>query len=80
MIMIRLKPTGTKSRKQWRVVVAQRRSARDSRLIEEIGFYNPFAKAGSVQVKMDRYEAWVRKGARPTSTVRTLIQQNQKKK
>ena len=80
MIMIRLKPTGTKSRKQWRVVVAQRRSARDSRLIEEIGFYNPFAKTGSIQVKMDRYEAWVRKGARPTSTVRALIQQNPAKK
>ncbi len=80
MITIRLKPTGTKSRKQWRVVVADRRSARDSRLIEEIGFYNPFAKPDAVQVKMERYETWLRKGAQPTATVRSLIQQSKNKK
>jgi len=80
MITIRLKPTGTKNRKQWRVVVAERRSARDSRLIEEIGFYNPFAKPDSVQVKMERYETWLQKGAKPTATVKSLIQQSKNKK
>ena len=73
MISIRFKPTGTKSRKQWRVVVIDSRLPRTGRLIEEIGFYNPLVEPPDVKIKMDRYEAWVKKGARPSETVKAVI-------
>ena len=73
MIAIRLKPTGTKSRKQWRVVVIDSRLPRNGRLIEEIGFYNPLVNPPDVQIKMDRYDAWLSKGAQPSKTLKTVI-------
>ena len=80
MISIRLKPTGTKSRKQWRVVVIDSRSPRNGRLIEEIGFYNPLVNPPDVKIKMERYDAWLEKGARPSNTLRTVIEQSKKSK
>lgn len=80
MITIRLKPTGTKSRKQWRIVVTQKEAARDSRFLEEIGHYNPLVEPPAVKIRKDRYEAWLAKGARPTPTVKQIIRQTQKLK
>lgn len=73
MITIRLKKTGTKSRKQWRVVVVDSRMPRNGRLIEEIGFYNPFVEPPSVRIDRERYQAWTQKGAQSSKMVRALI-------
>ncbi len=78
MITIRLKPMGTKSRKQWKVVVAEGSVARDSRLIEELGYYNPSTNPRLTKIKMDRYEVWVKKGARPTPTVQGIVKRGKK--
>ena len=69
---------GTKSRKQWKVVVAESPVARDSVLLEELGYYNPLTRPRVTQIKMDRYEAWVKKGARPTATVRGIVKRDKK--
>ena len=73
MITIRLKQTGTKNRKKWRVVVLDSRRPRNGRLMEEIGSYNPLKEPPEIQMRRDRYDEWVRKGAQPTEVVRNLV-------
>ena len=77
-LVIRLKRAGTKSRKQWRVVVADSRMPRDGRLIEELGSYNPLVNPPAVRLRMDRYAEWVQKGAKPSPTVRSLVKREKK--
>lgn len=72
---IRLKKTGTKNRAQWRVVVTDRKNARDGRLIEELGFYNPLVDPPEIRIRVDRYQEWLRKGARPSEVVRGIAKQ-----
>ena len=76
MISIRLKETGTKSLKKWRVVVTDSAAPRNGRLIEEIGFYNPAARPEEIKIKLDRYESWLKKGAQPSETVASLVKRN----
>jgi small subunit ribosomal protein S16 len=73
MITIRLKRTGTKSRKQWRIVVTDSRRGREGSLIEEIGFYNPHTEPPQFQIHREHYTEWLRKGAQPSSIVRSLV-------
>lgn len=56
------------------------RLPRTGRLIEEIGFYNPLVEPPDVKIKMDRYEAWVKKGARPSETLKAVVKKAQKAK
>lgn len=74
MIAIRLKGTGTKSRRKWRIVVADKARSRDSRPLEEIGSYNPLVHPPIVHLKKDRYEAWLKKGAKASLIVKTLAE------
>ena len=78
MIAIRLKQAGTKNRKRWRIVVADSRVPRNGRLLEELGSCNPMVDPPKLNIQMDRYEAWIKKGAKPTDTVRTLIRKVKK--
>ena len=78
MIAIRLKKMGTKSRKLWRVVVADSRVSGSGSLIEEIGFYNPVVNPPDIRIQMDRYSEWIRKGAKPSPTVASLVRQGKK--
>ena len=71
-VRIRLKRTGTIKKPRWRLVVADSRSPRDGRYIEEIGFYNPTTHPVGLKIKMDRYNYWVKVGAQPTDTVKSL--------
>ena len=73
MIAIRLKQTGTKNLKKWRVVVTDSRVPRNGRLIEELGSCNPLVDPPEIKVKLDRYDAWIKKGAQPSDTVKSLI-------
>ncbi len=73
-VRIRLKRMGTKKRPYYRIVVMDSRAPRDGRTIEEVGFYHPIAVEGEqIKVKADRVREWLDKGARPSDTVRRLL-------
>jgi len=73
MVAIRLRRAGSKKRPFFRVVVTDSRAARDSRFVEILGHYNPRSKPAVVHVDKDRVNYWIKKGARPSDSVRTLI-------
>jgi small subunit ribosomal protein S16 len=70
---IRLRRTGTTKRPSYRVVVADARTARDGRFIEQIGFYDPLTEPPTIRIDADKATAWLRKGALPSNTVRILL-------
>lgn len=73
-VKIRLKRIGSKNRPFYRIVVADSRSPRDGRFIEEIGTYAPVQTAAkNYEVKMDRVDHWLNVGAQPSDTVKSII-------
>lgn len=73
-VKIRFKRMGSKKNPFYRVVVADSRSPRDGRFIEELGYYNPMNK--ELKLDNDKAAEWVKKGAQPTDTVRALLKKN----
>ena len=73
MLAIRLSRTGSKKRAHYRVVVADSTQARDSRFVEILGHYDPRAVPAIVRDNRERIEHWIKAGARPSDTIRTLI-------
>lgn len=73
MLAIRLSRTGSKKRAHYRVVVVEHRKARDSRFVEILGHYDPRNKPAIVRVDRERIEHWIKAGARPSDTIRTLL-------
>jgi small subunit ribosomal protein S16 len=73
MVVIRLRRAGSKKRPFFRVVVTDSRAARDSSFVEILGHYNPRSKPAVVQIDKERVEAWIKKGAQPSDSVRTLL-------
>ena len=73
MVKIRLRRMGAKKAPFYRIVVADSRYPRDGRFIEEIGFYNPTTDPAELKVDVERAQAWIKTGAQPTETVRTLL-------
>lgn len=73
MVRIRLTRVGSKKNPIWRVVVADKRSPRDGRVIENVGTYNPQTEPSTVTLKQDRLEHWISKGAQPTDQVLNLM-------
>ena len=72
-VAIRLRREGTKNRAYYKVVVADQRSPRDGKFIEIIGSYDPLAKDNRSTVDVDRADYWIKCGARPSDTVRSLL-------
>ena len=72
-VRIRLTRVGAKKQPSYRVVVADSRSARDSRAIETIGHYNPRTEPVEVKIDADRAKSWLAKGAQPSDTVLRLF-------
>ena len=72
-VRIRLKRIGAKKAPVYRIVVADSRTPRDGRFIEEIGFYNPIANPAELRVDLEKANEWIRKGAQPSDTVRGLL-------
>jgi len=64
---------GAKKNPYYRVVVADSKSPRDGRFIEEIGTYNPVTQPSEIKIDMERAEYWIKNGAQPTDTVRALL-------
>ena len=73
MVKMRLKRMGMKKKPFYRVVVADERSPRDGRFIEEIGTYNPCVSPAEIKIDTERAQAWIKSGAQPTDTVRALL-------
>lgn len=73
MVKIRLRRMGAKKNPYYRIVVADSRSPRDGRCIEEIGTYNPLAQPAVVTVDAEKAQNWIKNGAQPTDTVRGLL-------
>jgi len=74
-VRIRLKRMGAKKAPFYRVVVAESRSPRDGRFIEEIGTYNPLTDPAQVRINEERAMNWLQNGAQPSDTVRDLFRQ-----
>jgi small subunit ribosomal protein S16 len=72
-VTIRLRRMGTTKRPAYRVVVADSRSPRDGRFIEVLGHYSPLTEPPTVKIDRAKVEAWIKKGAQPSNTVRRLI-------
>ena len=73
MVKIRLRRMGAKKAPYYRIVVADSRSPRDGRFIEEIGTYDPLSETNSLRVDLERAKYWIANGAQPTDTVRALL-------
>jgi len=69
MLKIRLKRTGKKGQPHYRVVVAQAHRSRNSKSVEEIGYYNPRNKPTTFELDKEKAKYWISKGAQPTDTV-----------
>jgi small subunit ribosomal protein S16 len=73
MLAIRMRRAGAKTRPFFRVVVTEARTAREGRFVEVLGHYNPRTTPESVEIDRDRLAHWLKAGAQPSDTVRTLI-------
>ena len=73
MVKIRLRRMGAKKAPYYRIVVADARSPRDGRCIEEIGTYNPLTQPATITVDAEKAQTWIKNGAQPTDTVRSLL-------
>lgn len=75
-VKIRLKRMGQKKRPFYRVVVADSRSPRDGKFIEEIGTYNPVSEPKEFKINNEKAKQWIKNGAKPTSIVEKLFNDN----
>ena len=73
MLSIRMRRTGSKKRPFFRIVVSEARSKKEGQFIEVLGFYNPRTKPAVFEINKDRVTHWVKMGARPSDSVRTLM-------
>jgi small subunit ribosomal protein S16 len=77
-VSIRLRREGAKNRPYYRVVVTDSRSPRDGKFIEILGTYDPKQTGQNSSFSVERAEYWIRKGAQPSDTVRSLIKKQKK--
>lgn len=75
-VKIRLKRMGAKKAPFYRIVVADSRSPRDGRFIEEIGFYNPMTNPAEIGLDAEKAKKWISNGAQPTETVKSILKKN----
>ncbi len=73
MLMIRLARTGARKKPQYRVVVIEKERARNGRPVEIVGTYNPRTSPASVELKRERIDYWVSKGAQLSSRVTKIV-------
>ncbi len=75
-VKIRLRRMGAKKNPFYRIVVADSRSPRDGRFIEEIGYYNPLTEPKTVKIDNEKAANWLKNGAKPTDVVERLFREN----
>ncbi len=72
-VVIRMKSTGTKKKIKHRIVVTDSKFPRDGRFLEEVGYWDPSKEPAEMSVKNERIEHWIKKGAKPSETVRSIL-------
>ena len=75
MVKIRLQRVGKKKAPFYHIVVADSRSPRDGKIIDQIGTYNPMVEPSEIILDKEKVEKWIKNGAKPTETVKRLIEQ-----
>ena len=73
MVKIRLQRQGKKKAPFYHIVVADSKSSRDGKVIEQIGTYDPMTKPSTIVLNKEKLEQWIKNGAQPTDTVKSLI-------
>ncbi len=73
MLSIRLTRMGAKKKPFYRIVVTEKRSKRDGRVVESIGYYDPCRNPADIKIDRERVDYWMQRGAQPSETVRSLI-------
>ncbi|MEQ1757483.1 MAG: 30S ribosomal protein S16 [Vicinamibacterales bacterium] len=73
MLSIRMTRVGSKKKPYFRLVVQEARSAKQGGFVENLGTYNPRSKPARVEINKERIEHWIKQGARPSDSVRTLM-------
>ena len=73
MVKIRLQRQGKKKAPFYHIVVADSKSPRDGKIIEQIGTYDPMTKPSTIVLNKEKLEQWMKNGAQPTDTVKSLI-------
>lgn len=72
-VKLRLRRMGAKHQPSYRIVVADSRSPRDGRYIDQVGFYNPLTNPATINIDQEKAVDWLRRGAEPTETVAILL-------
>ena len=78
MVKIRLQRVGKKKAPFYHIVVADSRSPRDGKIIEQIGTFDPMTEPSTIKLDKEKVEAWIKNGAKPTDTVKSLIERASK--
>ncbi len=76
-VKIRLKRIGAKKTPFYRVIVADERSPRNGKFIEELGYYNPLTNPVEIKIDAEKANKWLANGAQPTETVRALLKKSE---
>ena len=74
MVKIRLQRQGAKKAPFYHIVVADSRSPRDGKIVEKIGSYDPMTNPATIILDNEKVEKWIKNGAKPTDTVKALIE------
>lgn len=74
MVKIRLQRAGKKKAPFYHIVVADSKSPRDGKIIEQIGTYNPMTEPSELNLDREKVAEWIKNGAKPTDTVKRLIE------
>ena len=75
-VKMRLRRMGAKKAPFYRVIVADERSPRDGKFIDEIGYYNPLTNPAEIKINAEKAEKWLSDGAQPTETVKSLLKKS----
>ncbi len=78
MLAIKLMRMGAKKRPFYRIVVAEKRSRRDGRFVEMLGYYDPGKDPAEINIDQERVQFWMQRGAQPTDTVRQLLRRHER--
>ncbi len=75
-VKMRLTRLGAKKAPFYRVIVADSRSPRDGRFIDEVGYYNPLTEPAEIKIDAEKAKKWLANGAQPTETVKSLLKKS----
>ena len=77
MVTMRLTRIGSKKRPYYRIVVIDKRRARNGRFLEVLGQYNPIASPAQMEINSERAQYWLSKGAQPSETVQSILRKKE---